>query len=69
VCVSALANTLDLKQRLTGAELCLWGQVSAAGKAQAIALQFGKVEWLWGNLMLSAQLLMGPPARSIMGKM
>jgi len=41
----------DLKQRLTGARaLPLGVGVSAAGKAQAIALQFGKGQWLcWGN--------------------
>ena len=67
-----LSNTaLDLKQRLSRARALPPGaRVSAAGKAQGIALQFGKgrVVVLGEAAMLSAQLLMGPPAREIMGR-
>lgn len=67
-----LADTaLDLKQRLSKVMALLPDAgVSAAGRSQGIALQFGKgrVVVLAEAALLSAQLLQGPPARSIMGK-
>ncbi len=67
-----LANTaLDLPQRLSKAtQLAPSKGVSAAGRAQGIALQLGKgrVVILGEAAMLSAQLLKGEPARSIIGK-
>jgi hypothetical protein len=64
-------KALDLKQRLSRARtLPPKAGISAAGKAQGIALQFGKgrVVVLGEAAMLSAQLLEGPAAQQLMGK-
>lgn len=61
----------DLKQRLSRVmALPPTVGVSAAGKAQGIALQFGqgRVVVLGEAAMLSAQLLQGPAAQQLMGK-
>ncbi len=67
-----LADTaIDLRERLSRATTLPAGTgVSAVGGAQGIALQFGKGRAivLGEAAMLSAQLLQGEEARSIMGK-
>ncbi|KAB8334372.1 hypothetical protein SD80_008210 [Scytonema tolypothrichoides VB-61278] len=67
-----LADTaVDLKQRISKAQaLPPNAGVSAAGKAQGIALQYGKgrVVVLGEAAMLSAQLITGPVAQQLMGK-
>ncbi len=67
-----LADTaIDLRERLSRATTLPAGTgVSAVGRAQGIALEFGKGRAivLGEAAMLSAQLLQGEEARSIMGK-